>query len=145
MRTNLLLVSLAAGIAGYAYFERLPVLDAFLNTAMLLGGMGPVDVPKTTGGKLFAGLYALYAGLVFIVTAALILTPVMHRALYKSHWMCAAERQTRSNIRSQTPWPSLPPRVSNFVTGRHAGRGAKSWCRFLSSASPRSTSSICEA
>jgi hypothetical protein len=53
---------------------------------MLLGGMGPVNAPATPGGKLFAGLYALYAGLVFIVTAALIFTPILHRMLHKFHW-----------------------------------------------------------
>ncbi len=83
---GLLSVSLAIGISGYAYFERWPVLDAFLNSAMLLGGMGPVNAPVTAGGKLFAGLYALYAGLVFIVIAALIFAPVVHRVLHKFHW-----------------------------------------------------------
>ena len=83
---GLLVVSLGAGVLGYAYFERLPLLDAFLNSAMLLGGMGPVNAPVTPAGKLFAGLYALYAGLVFIVTAALIFTPVVHRVLHKFHW-----------------------------------------------------------
>jgi hypothetical protein len=82
----LLLLSLAVGMAGYAYFENLPLLDGFLNSAMLLGGMGPVNAPVTPGGKLFAGLYALYAGLVFIVSAALILTPVVHRTLHVFHW-----------------------------------------------------------
>lgn len=82
----LLAASLGVGIAGYCWFEGLPVIDAFLNSAMLLGGMGPVDPPKTVGGKLFAGLYALYAGLVFIVTAALLLTPVAHRMLHRFHW-----------------------------------------------------------
>jgi hypothetical protein len=82
----LLAFSLAAGIAGYMHFEGLPALDAFLNSAMLLGGMGPVNAPVTAGGKLFAGLYALYAGLVFIVCAALMLTPVLHRILHKFHW-----------------------------------------------------------
>ncbi|MGL4575257.1 MAG: hypothetical protein ACRCV9_10755 [Burkholderiaceae bacterium] len=82
---GLLAVSLGAGIAGYMMFERLPLVDAFLNAAMLLGGMGPVDVPKTLAGKLFAGGYALYAGLVFIVTAALVFTPVMHRVLHRLH------------------------------------------------------------
>jgi hypothetical protein len=53
---------------------------------MLLGGMGPVDAPVTNGGKVFAGLYALYAGLVFIVGAALILAPALHRLLHKFHW-----------------------------------------------------------
>ena len=45
-----------------------------------------MDAPRTDGGKVFAGLYALYAGLVFLVTAALILTPVVHRLLHKFHW-----------------------------------------------------------
>lgn len=83
---TLLLVSLALGMAGYGYFEHLPWRDAFLNAAMLLGGMGPVDAPRTDGGKLFAGLYALYAGLVFIVTAGLMFTPVLHRLIHKFHW-----------------------------------------------------------
>ena len=83
---GVLAASLGAGVLGYHVFEGLPWLDAFLNAAMLLGGMGPVDLPKTTGGKLFAGLYALYAGLVFIATAALVLSPVMHRVLHRFHW-----------------------------------------------------------
>ena len=83
---GLLLASLGIGMLGYSYFEHLPWLDAFLNAAMLLGGMGPVNAPITPGGKLFAGLYALYAGLVFIVTAALIFTPIVHRVLHKLHW-----------------------------------------------------------
>ena len=82
----LLLLSLTLGMAGYAYFEQLPWLDAFLNAAMLLGGMGPVDAPRTNGGKLFAGLYALYAGLVFLVVAGLIIVPVVHRVMHKFHW-----------------------------------------------------------
>lgn len=82
----LLLFSLGLGIAGYAHFEKLPWRDAFLNAAMLMGGMGPVDAPHTDGGKLFAGLYALYAGLVFLVTAGLVLAPVVHRLMHKFHW-----------------------------------------------------------
>ena len=83
---GLVLVSLAIGIAGYAYFEGLAWRDGFLNSAMLLGGMGPVDAPKTDAGKLFAGLYALYAGLVFIVTVGVALAPILHRMLHKFHW-----------------------------------------------------------
>ncbi len=82
----LLVASLAIGILGYAHFEQLPWLDGLLNAAMLLGGMGPVNAPVTPGGKLFASLYALYAGLVFIVTAALLLTPLVHRMLHRFHW-----------------------------------------------------------
>lgn len=81
----LLVVSLVVGMLGYAHFEQLSALDAFLNAAMLLGGMGPVNAPVTSAGKLFAGLYALYAGLVFVVTAGLVLTPVVHRILHRFH------------------------------------------------------------
>lgn len=83
---GLLVVSLALGIAGYMALEHLTPLDAFLNSAMLLGGMGPVDRPRTESGRFFAGCYALYAGLVFIVAAGLLLAPTLHRVLHKFHW-----------------------------------------------------------
>lgn len=82
---GLLGASLGMGMVGYVTTEHMPWIDAFLNTAMLLGGMGPVNPPQTSGGKLFAGLFALYAGLVFIVCAALVLTPVIHRVLHHFH------------------------------------------------------------
>lgn len=82
----LVLMSLAAGMIGYRVLENLSWLDAFLNSAMLLGGMGPVDLPVTPAGKLFAGCYALYGGLVFIVTAALMVSPILHRLLHRFHW-----------------------------------------------------------
>ena len=83
---GLMLGSLAIGMTGYMYFEHLAWRDAFLNSAMLLGGMGPVDAPKSNGGKVFAGLYALYAGLVFLITAGVMLAPILHRVLHKFHW-----------------------------------------------------------
>ena len=83
---SLLLLSLILGMAGYEYFEHLPWRDAFLNAAMLMGGMGPVDAPQTNAGKLFAGFFALYAGLVFIVATGIIFTPIVHRVLHKFHW-----------------------------------------------------------
>ena len=82
----LILGSVVLGMAGYMIFEHLSPIDAFLNSAMLLGGMGPVNMPATEAGKLFAGIYALYAGLVFIATAALILTPILHRVIHRFHW-----------------------------------------------------------
>ncbi len=82
----LLLLSLGAGIIGYMSFEQLSVTDAFENSAMLLGGMGQVINPSTEYGKLFAGIYALYAGLLFILSTVLIVTPVAHRILHKFHW-----------------------------------------------------------
>jgi len=81
----LLVLSLALGMAGYEHYESLPWRDAFLNAAMLLGGMGPVNNPVTPAGKLFAGVYALYAGLLFIITAGIILAPVLHRMLHIFH------------------------------------------------------------
>jgi hypothetical protein len=84
--TGLFGTSLVLGMWGYAAFEGLSWLDAFLNAAMLLGGMGPVHLPQTANGKLFAGCYALYAGLAFIAAAALIVTPVVHRILHRFHW-----------------------------------------------------------
>ena len=83
---SLIMASLAIGMAGYCGFEHLSPLDGFLNAAMLLGGMGPVNAPVTPAGKLFAGLFALYAGLVFIVTAALLFTPLLHRLMHRLHW-----------------------------------------------------------
>lgn len=82
----LLVASLVIGILGYAYFENLSVVDGFINSSMLLGGMGPVDFPKTEAGKVFEGLYALYSGLGFLVVTAIMLTPIIHRTLHKFHW-----------------------------------------------------------
>ena len=78
--------SLLIGMGGYEHYERLPWRDAFLNSAMLLGGEGPVNAPLTAGGKMFAGFYALYSGLIFLVVAALVGAPVFHRLLHKLHW-----------------------------------------------------------
>ncbi|HVJ82734.1 MAG TPA: hypothetical protein VNC50_16820 [Planctomycetia bacterium] len=78
--------SLAIGMTGYGYFENLGWRDGFLNSAMLLGGMGPVDAPKSDGGKLFAGFYALYAGLVFMFAAAILAAPILHRVMHKLHF-----------------------------------------------------------
>ena len=78
-------VSLLIGMEGYVGFERLTWTDAFLNSAMLLGGMGPVDAPRTEGGKLFAGVYALFAGLVFLAAAGVSVAPIIHRALHRFH------------------------------------------------------------
>jgi hypothetical protein len=85
LATALLGGSLGVGMWGYAHYEGLAWRDAFLNAAMLLGGMGPVEEPRTPGGKVFAGAYALYAGLVFLVAVAVVLAPVFHRVLHSFH------------------------------------------------------------
>jgi uncharacterized membrane protein YfcA len=83
---GLLFVSLLAGMAGYVYLEHLTWLEAFLNAAMLLGGMGPVDIPQTRGGKFFAGCYALYAGLLVLAVAGVLFAPLGHRLLHRLHF-----------------------------------------------------------
>lgn len=81
----LVLGSLVLGTIGFMVTSHLPFVDAFLNASMLLGGMGPVDIPKTNTGKIFAALYALYAGLVFLIVASFLFAPVFHRVLHHFH------------------------------------------------------------
>jgi hypothetical protein len=78
-------LSWAIGIIGYHELEGLAWLDAALNAAMILGGMGPVDVLHTEAGKVFAMCYALYSGVVFLAVAALIFAPLAHRLLHRFH------------------------------------------------------------
>ena len=73
------------GMAGYHYLEHLNWLDSFVNATMIMSGMGVVVVPLSDAGKLFAGSYALFCGLVLIVATAIAFTPVIHRFLHKMH------------------------------------------------------------
>src|SRR5436305_10547848 len=82
---GILAVSLGLGVLGYHGFEGLPWLDALLNASMILGGMGPVDPLKSTGGKLFASFYALFSGIIFLGAAGLLLAPIVHRLLHQLH------------------------------------------------------------
>lgn len=83
--TMLTVAGLAIGIAGYALFESMSLVDAFVNAAMILGGMGPVDTLKTTGGKIFAGCYALFSGLIIIIATGFVLAPIFHRVMHHFH------------------------------------------------------------
>jgi hypothetical protein len=80
--------SLMVGMWGYHHFESMPWIDAFVNAAMILSGMGPMGELKTHGGKLFAGFYALYSGLAVVLATGLILAPVIHRILHRFHLPC---------------------------------------------------------
>ena len=80
-----IIVSLGMGMAGYHVFEKLPWVDAFVNAAMILSGMGPVATLQTNSGKIFAGCYALFSGLALIAILGIIFAPVIHRALHKFH------------------------------------------------------------
>ncbi len=86
-------VSLLAGMLGYRGFEEFSWTDSFLNASMILGGMGPVNPVVTEGGKLFAGAYALYSGLVFLVLAGLLFAPIAHRLLHSFHYGAKQEEE----------------------------------------------------
>ncbi|WP_309083143.1 hypothetical protein [Chelativorans sp.] len=81
-----LLGSIGIGMAGYMALEGLDPLNAFLHSASILGGLGLVEVPRSTAGKLFASFYALYAGLFFFAAFGIIIAPVLHRIVHKFHW-----------------------------------------------------------
>lgn len=81
--------SVLLGTAGYHWLGRVAWIDAFLNACMLLGGMGPVGDLPTAAGKIFAALFALYAGLIFIISAGVIIAPVIHRLIHHMHWDAA--------------------------------------------------------
>jgi hypothetical protein len=76
---------LAIGMLGYGLTEGMSPVDAFLNAAMILSGMGPVAELKTAGGKIFAGFYALFSGLFIVVATGLALAPLLHRLMHAFH------------------------------------------------------------
>lgn len=78
-------ISLGLGVFGYHFCEGLSWLDSLLNASMILTGMGPVNELHTVAGKLFASFYALFSGVIFITSVALLLAPVFHRFLHKFH------------------------------------------------------------
>jgi hypothetical protein len=90
--TGLIAVSAFVGTAGYHVVAHFSWIDSFLNACMLLGGMGPVGELPNDGAKMFAALFALYSGLVFLIAAGLLLAPVFHRVLHRFHWEVAGPR-----------------------------------------------------
>src|SRR5438445_9394761 len=91
----IILASLVIGMAGYHYFEKLPWLDAFVNAAMILSGMGPLGPLQTVAGKFFAGCYALFSGIAFITSIGVILAPAFHRFLHRFHLEVQEEDKRR--------------------------------------------------
>lgn len=78
-------VALSVGVLGYHYIEGLSWMDTFLNASMILGGMGPVNELHSNTGKIFAGSYALFSGLIFMVVAGIFFAPILHRFLHRFH------------------------------------------------------------
>lgn len=82
---TVIIVALGIGMTGYHVLEKLSWIDAFVNAAMILSGMGPVSTLQTDAGKIFAGCYALFSGLALIAILGFIFAPVVHRALHRFH------------------------------------------------------------
>jgi hypothetical protein len=78
--------ALGLGILGYRYIAAFTWVDSLLNASMILSGMGPVGTLNTDGAKVFASVYALFSGLVFIGATGILLTPIFHRVLHRFHF-----------------------------------------------------------
>ena len=85
LATGLLVFSLLIGVLGYMHFYQINWIDALVNASMILTGMGPVNVAESNGAKIFASFYALYSGIAFLTSVAVISAPVLHRFLHKFH------------------------------------------------------------
>lgn len=83
--STLILVALLIGMWGYHYYEKLSWIDAFANASMILSGMGPFGPLTTSAGKVFAGIYAIFSGLSFILIIGIVFAPVFHRFFHKFH------------------------------------------------------------
>jgi ABC-type glycerol-3-phosphate transport system permease component len=83
--TILIMLALFLGMSGYHYFEKMVWIDAFVNAAMILSGMGPIGALATPAGKIFAGCYALFSGLIFILIISIVFAPLIHRYFHKFH------------------------------------------------------------
>jgi recombinational DNA repair protein (RecF pathway) len=87
----LLFLSLLMGMIGYHCLAGIGWIDAFYNASMILTGMGPaLDIdalPRDRQDmvKIFAGVYALYSGVVFLAASGLVVSPILHRFFHRFH------------------------------------------------------------
>jgi hypothetical protein len=92
LSATIITLSLLGGMAGYHHFERMAWIDAFVNASMILSGMGPLGSLQTWNGKAFAGLYALYSGLVLILAMGIVIAPIVHRVLHRFNLEAEGEK-----------------------------------------------------
>jgi hypothetical protein len=81
----LILVALSVGILGYHFISGFNFVDSLLEASMILGGMGPVRELPNDASKMFASIYALFSGVIFIALMGIILSPTAHRVMHKFH------------------------------------------------------------
>lgn len=94
---GLIVLSLVIGMVGYSVLEGYSWVDSFLNAAMLMGGMGPVGTLYTDVGKVFAGIYALWCGLVELVAVGIFAAPIVHRFLHTSIWKANTNKKSNNS------------------------------------------------
>ena len=104
-----ILAALGLGMIGYHVLENMKWVDAFVNSAMILSGMGPVGSLNTDAGKIFAGCYALFSGLAFATSIAIIFTPLFHRFIHKFH-LEATEHVARTKLASSETADHIVPK-----------------------------------
>jgi hypothetical protein len=90
---TLIVGALIIGMEGYHIFENLGWIDSFANASMILSGMGPLAELKTPAGKIFAGCYALFSGVMFLTSVGVVFTPIFHRFIHKFHLESAKEEK----------------------------------------------------
>ncbi len=78
-------LALTMGVVGYHSLGGFGWIDSLLEASMILGGMGPVNQLTGDGVKIFASMYALFSGLIFIAVMGVVLSPIVHRFLHKFH------------------------------------------------------------
>ena len=103
--TSLVMAALAIGAVGYHVLEDLPWLDAALNAAMILTGMGPVNPIDRPAAKVFAIAYSLLSGVFFLTMVAVLLAPALHHFLHRFHLELDETRRATSSEgrRANTP------------------------------------------
>lgn len=90
----LIIVALCIGMWGYHTYEGMSWIDAFVNAAMILSGMGPMTPLLTDAGKMFAGFYALFSGLFFILVMGVMLGPIVNRVMHRWHLQNKSENNS---------------------------------------------------
>lgn len=77
--------TLTIGVLGHIFFEEIDVHSAFLNTALIMGGIGTTVMPASVAGKLFFSFFGMFVGLLFAAVVGVVMAPVIHRIVHHMH------------------------------------------------------------
>ena len=82
---GLLSATLLIGTLIFHTVEHLSLVDAFLNSVLIMTGLGLVNSVNTVQGKLFTSFFAIFSSLVYFSILVILFTPVLHRLLHHLH------------------------------------------------------------